>query len=153
MGAGKVLYHWRVFPIHLSEPPTLPLIWTTKGNTTASPMLASTGQHNEVADRWQDAVQQHLGSGGAVLAGRLQPEMRAARECRAWPLAGVPSEGPVIFRCACQSLTFTSQEWHERSLPCSAESAQIRPTCHEETPADSCQRCPRRKEYQVQQPY
>ena len=151
MGAGKVLYHWRVFPIHLSEAPTLPLTWTTTGNATASLMLASTGQHDEVADRWQDAVQQHLGSGGAVLAGRLQPEMRAARECRAWPLAGVPSEGPVILRCAARApLSHHKSGMNSRFLavPHPPKSTQPATRSLLQTTANDAP-----EESQVQQPY
>ncbi|EIE24551.1 hypothetical protein COCSUDRAFT_46851 [Coccomyxa subellipsoidea C-169] len=94
---GKVLYHWRVFPIPLSEPPTRALIKSTD-SAHASARSPNGGLHDGLPNTSQHAVKGSTVSLDSVDADRGLHGKEADKECRAWPTTGGPSDGPVILR-------------------------------------------------------
>ena len=97
--AGEVLYNWRVFPLHLNEPPVLSL---QQGDSHTSGQAAVT-QHLD--------DNRHIQQEQAAIPGRAlldeQPEkqrgIRAAYrsnqdQCIAWPADGGLPDGPVVYR-------------------------------------------------------
>ena len=95
VAAGEVLYHWRVFPVRLDEPPVVALSGSAEG------------QHPEAAMGLEEtavllkAPAQSLGGalaqgGASRVAGEEQP---GSELCSAWPPGRGLEEGPVVYRC------------------------------------------------------
>lgn len=117
MGAGRVLYNWRVFPIPLSEAPTR-LFNSTISHAAASSRHLLGVLHDAAMTNQEQHAAQLGGEGVGEMDGDVQPGaehgleaaqvgrqaaiLGSTRECRAWPQAGGPVDGPVIFRCTFQ---------------------------------------------------
>lgn len=102
--AGEVLYNWRVFPLHLNEPPVLSLQETT--SRTSGPTAMA--QH---PDKVPHIQQSRAGEPGRALLHRQahpevpgkQQEVGAAfrsnmDQCKAWPEDGGLPDGPTVYR-------------------------------------------------------
>ena len=102
--AGEVLYNWRVFPLHLNEPPVLSL-QETSSRTSGQAALA---QH---LDKGLHTQQQEAEEPGrALLHRQAHPEVPGKQQelgavdhsngnqCKAWPEDGGLPDGPAAYR-------------------------------------------------------
>ncbi len=117
MCAGRVLYNWRVFPIPLSEAPTRLFNSTVSTSAPSSRHLLGVLHDASITSQEQHVVQSG-GEGVEIVGGDMQlgavnrveaaqsgsqaAQLGSTRDCKAWPQAGGPVDGPVIFRCSFQ---------------------------------------------------
>ncbi|BDA42797.1 beta-galactosidase [Coccomyxa sp. Obi] len=110
---GRVLYNWRVFPIPLSEAPTRLFNSTISTAAASSRHLLGVLHDASLTNQKQHAAQPGgagVGDAGgdmqpgardgleAAQVGRQAAQLGSTGDCKAWPQAGGPVEGPVIFR-------------------------------------------------------
>ena len=110
--AGEVLYNWRVFPLHLNEPPVVSLRGTkvrTAGTAALGRHLAESRDTLTAHDITEIQQGQAVDTGRAALQreGKVeQPEVQidfgaagSNKDKRiAWPQDGGLHHGPVVYR-------------------------------------------------------
>ena len=111
--AGEVLYNWRVFPLHLDQPPVAVL--QQRQAHGACPDAAETrqlrgdlqsgaAQPGPVVGSSDGLHQAQVETQGASLQRQVQAGARPGKDaCISWPEDGGLRKGPVVYRYAARS--------------------------------------------------
>ena len=95
--AGEVLYHWRVFPLHLDEPPVAAVSSSAGGQPPEAALVLK-----EMTAAVVKGQAQGLGGSVAVNGGgdrtATGEQQAGSEQCTAWPPGRGLEEGPVVFR-------------------------------------------------------
>ena len=109
--AGEVLYNWRVFPLHLDEPPVAALQqrqahWASLDAAELRQLMGGAQSGPGPAVGTSDEVQRaHMRTKGESLQRQMQAGAGPRKDaCTAWPEDGGLHKGPAVYRytaCSC----------------------------------------------------